>query len=72
MRSRGQAEQIIAALYGLDTETAEPLIRLLLELMGTAAFTDEAIIRLAAIQEEFHEAECRRLETEWRRSQRGY
>jgi hypothetical protein len=57
-----EAEQIITILYGTDTETGRQLLRDLLEDMGLAALTDEAIFRLAGKHRRQHDIELARME----------
>ena len=59
---RNAAEQIIAILYGTDTETGRQLLRDLLEDMGLAALTDEAVFRLAGKHRHRHDTELTRME----------
>jgi hypothetical protein len=59
---RNEAEQIIAILYGTDTETGRQLLRDLLADMGLAALTDEAVFTLAGKHRRRHDIELARTE----------
>jgi hypothetical protein len=59
---RKEADQIIAILYGTDTETGRQLLHDLLEEMGLATLTDEAVCTLAGEHRRRHDTEPARLE----------
>lgn len=54
---RKQAERLINdVLYGVDTPEGKELLLELIEEMGTSALTDEAVIKLAELQDRTHDA----------------
>jgi len=62
MTRESAAHLIQDVLYGTDTETGHRLLSDLVAEMGLDALSDEAVVRLAAMHQEHHDAELARWE----------
>ena len=55
--SRQQDERIVNdVLYGVDTPEGQEILLALIAEMGTDALTDEALAKLAEMQDRYHDA----------------